>query len=224
MMSDLKLLPNAVVILAAFVSAMLLFDVAHAGTKRACLLTVLGHGDSWGQTKRAAKDAARSAWQQEARRAYGPEWAGWENAKAAKVKCQNCGEPHFYRCGGRLHGYACRTEAKPCKLVRSGERCKPFAVSAISRAPTERMAKDAVHRAWEREAAAQSKSLADHLSHLAVHGVLHLLGYDHEHPREADRMERMEAKILACLGIADPYAVAPQDSCMDAAALSEGAS
>lgn len=58
----------------------------------------------------------------------------------------------------------------------------------------------------EREAAAQSKSLADHLSHLAVHGVLHLLGYDHEAEADAERMERMEIRILAGLGIADPYA------------------
>ena len=57
----------------------------------------------------------------------------------------------------------------------------------------------------EREAAAQSKPLSDHLSHLAVHGVLHLLGYDHAVAAQADRMERLEARILAGLGIADPY-------------------
>lgn len=57
----------------------------------------------------------------------------------------------------------------------------------------------------EREAAAQSKPLTDHLSHLAVHGVLHLLGYDHDVAGEADRMERLEAAVLAGLGIADPY-------------------
>ena len=58
----------------------------------------------------------------------------------------------------------------------------------------------------EREAAEQSKSLSDHVSHLAVHGVLHLLGYDHEEAAEAARMERLETGILAGLGIADPYA------------------
>ena len=63
----------------------------------------------------------------------------------------------------------------------------------------------------EREAAAHAKSLPDHLSHLAVHGVLHLLGYDHEEAREAARMERLETRILAGLGIADPYgAVVPE--------------
>ena len=57
-----------------------------------------------------------------------------------------------------------------------------------------------------REAAAQGKSLADHMSHLVVHGVLHLLGHDHEAEAEAARMEALEAQVLAGLGIADPYA------------------
>lgn len=55
------------------------------------------------------------------------------------------------------------------------------------------------------EAKAQGKSLADHLSHLTVHGVLHLLGRDHEDEREAEEMEAEERSILASLGVADPY-------------------
>ncbi|WP_207480563.1 rRNA maturation RNase YbeY [Arenibaculum pallidiluteum] len=58
----------------------------------------------------------------------------------------------------------------------------------------------------EGEARSQGKALADHVSHLVVHGVLHLLGYDHEKDEDADRMERLETRILAGLGIADPYA------------------
>ena len=58
-----------------------------------------------------------------------------------------------------------------------------------------------------REARAQGKSLADHVAHLVVHGVLHLMGYDHETGREAVRMERLETRILDRLGIADPYRV-----------------
>ena len=55
------------------------------------------------------------------------------------------------------------------------------------------------------EAAAQGKPLADHLSHLTVHGVLHLLGRDHVDEAEADEMEAEERSILASLGVADPY-------------------
>lgn len=55
------------------------------------------------------------------------------------------------------------------------------------------------------EAAAQGKALADHLSHLTVHGVLHLLGRDHEDEAEAEAMEAEERGILASLGVADPY-------------------
>lgn len=48
-------------------------------------------------------------------------------------------------------------------------------------------------------------SLADHLAHLIVHGVLHLLGYDHEIDSEAEEMERLETELLAKLGIPNPY-------------------
>ncbi|HET6161457.1 MAG TPA: rRNA maturation RNase YbeY [Dongiaceae bacterium] len=56
-----------------------------------------------------------------------------------------------------------------------------------------------------REARAQRKDLAHHLTHLAVHGVLHLLGYDHEDNREAETMEALEIAALARMGIANPY-------------------
>jgi probable rRNA maturation factor len=57
-----------------------------------------------------------------------------------------------------------------------------------------------------KEARAAKKSFADHATHLAVHGVLHLLGYDHETARAARVMEPLETAILDELGIADPYA------------------
>ena len=56
-----------------------------------------------------------------------------------------------------------------------------------------------------REAAEQGKTLADHLSHLVVHGVLHLLSYDHEADADAEVMEAMERDILGRLDVADPY-------------------
>ena len=58
------------------------------------------------------------------------------------------------------------------------------------------------------EAAAEGKSLADHAAHLIIHGFLHLLGYDHAALKQAAAMERLEVKILARLGIANPYAAA----------------
>ncbi|GAA0275634.1 hypothetical protein GCM10009127_15320 [Alteraurantiacibacter aestuarii] len=57
-----------------------------------------------------------------------------------------------------------------------------------------------------REAAQKSIAIADHTSHLIVHGLLHLAGYDHEiSPAEAEAMEQLEVKTLALMGIADPY-------------------
>jgi probable rRNA maturation factor len=56
-----------------------------------------------------------------------------------------------------------------------------------------------------REAEEQGKALADHLSHLTVHGVLHLVGFDHEEDAEAVRMEAFERAILEALGVPDPY-------------------
>ena len=56
------------------------------------------------------------------------------------------------------------------------------------------------------EARVEGKDVGDHLSHLVVHGMLHLLGYDHEADDEADEMESLEVAVLASVGVADPYA------------------
>jgi probable rRNA maturation factor len=58
----------------------------------------------------------------------------------------------------------------------------------------------------EREAQEEAKPIENHLTHLVVHGVLHLLGYDHEDDEEAEMMEARERQILARMGIPDPYA------------------
>jgi probable rRNA maturation factor len=60
-----------------------------------------------------------------------------------------------------------------------------------------------------REAKAEGKHLADHASHLVVHGVLHLAGYDHVRLRDAKAMEKLEIAILDRLDIANPYEAAP---------------
>jgi len=61
-----------------------------------------------------------------------------------------------------------------------------------------------------KQARQAGKRFTDHAVHLVVHGVLHLAGYDHERPKDAQRMEPLEVKILRRLGIADPYMARPQ--------------
>jgi probable rRNA maturation factor len=61
-----------------------------------------------------------------------------------------------------------------------------------------------------KEAREANKKFIDHAVHLVVHGVLHLAGHDHERPKDAKVMEPLEVKILARMGIADPYAAQPQ--------------
>jgi len=62
------------------------------------------------------------------------------------------------------------------------------------------------YETMRREADEEQKPFDHHLSHLTVHGFLHLIGYDHETDNEAEEMEALEREILAHLGIADPYA------------------
>jgi len=62
------------------------------------------------------------------------------------------------------------------------------------------------YETMRREADEEQKPFDHHLSHLAVHGFLHLIGYDHENDADAETMESLETEILAQLGIPDPYA------------------
>ena len=61
----------------------------------------------------------------------------------------------------------------------------------------------------EREAQEQNKTLQAHWAHMVIHGVLHLRGFDHEDENEAEEMETLERKILAQLGLVDPYIDTP---------------
>jgi len=58
------------------------------------------------------------------------------------------------------------------------------------------------------EAGTSGQPLTHHMTHLVIHGILHLLGYDHQTPPEAEIMEQLETRLLEQLGIADPY---PED-------------
>jgi len=62
------------------------------------------------------------------------------------------------------------------------------------------------YQTTRKEADDEHKPFDHHLSHLAVHGFLHLIGYDHENDADAETMEALEREILAQLGIPDPYA------------------
>jgi probable rRNA maturation factor len=79
-----------------------------------------------------------------------------------------------------------------------------FAPSQLARA---RLLGDIVlaYETLAREADEENKPLADHYRHLVVHGFLHLIGFDHDVETDAERMEAMETRILARLGVADPY-------------------
>jgi len=62
------------------------------------------------------------------------------------------------------------------------------------------------YQTTRKEADDEQKPFDHHLGHLAVHGFLHLIGYDHENDDDAEAMETLEQAILAQLGIPDPYA------------------
>lgn len=75
-----------------------------------------------------------------------------------------------------------------------------------SRAPERHLGDIAIsYETAAREAVAEDKPFSHHISHLAVHGFLHLLGYDHLSDDEAERMEALERRILARLNVPDPY-------------------
>ena len=81
-------------------------------------------------------------------------------------------------------------------IARPGSVSQPRALGDIAIA----------YETTRHEAETENKPFGHHLSHLAVHGFLHLIGYDHETDDDADTMEQLERDILARLGIPDPYA------------------
>jgi probable rRNA maturation factor len=94
---------------------------------------------------------------------------------------------------------------KPTNVL-SFPALQPTAAPADDDAP--RMLGDIAiaYQTMRKEADDEQKPFDHHLSHLAIHGFLHLIGYDHETDADADAMETLEQEILAQLGIPDPYA------------------
>jgi probable rRNA maturation factor len=88
----------------------------------------------------------------------------------------------------------------PRDLRRAARQQGPLALGDIALA----------YQVVAKEAREESKNLLDHAAHLVIHGVLHLVGYDHGTEGQAVRMERLERKAMAALGLPDPYAPRPK--------------
>jgi len=128
---------------------------------------------------------------------------GWGHHRNAELSVLLCDDKAISRLNGRWRGQA-----------------KPTNVLSFPAPPLQGAAPDGKTRlgdiaiAYETladEAEENAKTVSDHLSHLVVHGFLHLLGYDHHMDDEAERMERLERDILARIGVADPYAACDAD-------------
>ncbi|HJT98123.1 MAG TPA: rRNA maturation RNase YbeY [Rhodanobacteraceae bacterium] len=117
------------------------------------------------------------------------------------------------RRGGRVEVTIALFDEREARALNRDWRRKDYATNVLSfpyePAPGERSALlgdlALCPAVVAREARAQKKRVRDHFAHLTVHGVLHLLGHDHENERDALEMEAIERKVLAKLGIADPY-------------------
>jgi len=116
------------------------------------------------------------------------------------------------RRASRLKGDFCilLADNKTLRRLNRGFRGKDKVTNVLSFPGTGEYAGDIAlaYGVTKAEAKAARKTFADHATHLVVHGVLHLAGHDHERPKDAQVMEPLEVKILARLGIADPYLVA----------------
>jgi probable rRNA maturation factor len=118
---------------------------------------------------------------------------------------------------GRCYGFTelniVLFDARAARLLNKQYRGNNHATNVLS-FPYEAMAGDTSRLLGDlvmcpavisREAREQGKSARDHYAHLTIHGVLHLLGHDHETHRDAAKMEAIERRVLAGLGIPDPY-------------------
>lgn len=102
----------------------------------------------------------------------------------------------------------CLTNDEEMTALNTQYRQKPYPTNVLSfPQETNGILGDIVlsYDVIQKEAAEQSKSFMDHVTHLFVHGLLHLNGHDHETPEESQEMESLEIKALKILGIGNPY-------------------
>lgn len=138
-----------------------------------------------------------------AERAFGAVWAHLGLEGEFEVSVLGCNDA---RIAGLNAGF--RGRAAPTNVLSwpASERASERAGVAPA-PPGERELGD-IAIAWEtsaREAAEQGKTLEDHVTHLLVHAMLHLLGYDHIDDKDAALMEAVEVEVLGKLGLDDPY-------------------
>lgn len=148
-----------------------------------------------------------------------PLWRAQRNAKALLRRAIGAAASTVSTTEGEVA--VVLTDDSAIRSLNRDWRCKDVATNVLSFPATPARDADGAPRllgdiviayeTTEREARAERKLFAHHLAHLAVHGFLHLAGYDHAADDEADAMERLETAILARLDVPNPYPV-PDDA------------
>jgi probable rRNA maturation factor len=138
-----------------------------------------------------------------------PQWKAQRGAAAAVRKAINAAADEISSPGGEVAVVLTDDDAirKLNKQWRGLD--KPTNVLSFPTSPNTAMAGDIViaYETLDRESRDESKEFAHHLSHLAIHGFLHLMGYDHQNDSDAETMEQLERAIMARLRMPDPYLV-----------------
>jgi probable rRNA maturation factor len=138
-----------------------------------------------------------------------PQWKEQRGAEAAVRKAINAAADEISSPGGEV-AVVLTNDAAIRKLNKQWRKIdKPTNVLSFPAAKSGAMLGDVViaYETLARESRDEGKEFIHHLSHLAVHGFLHLMGYDHQTDSDAETMEELERAVLARLRIPDPYLV-----------------
>ena len=130
--------------------------------------------------------------------------AGWLRAGAAEIVVMGCDDDRIAALNADFRGKPRATNVLSWPSIEH----EPHAPGARPTLPDDEEWGDIAisYETCAAEASAQGKPFADHVTHLLVHAILHLVGYDHENDADAETMEAAERSILQTLGIPDPYA------------------